>query len=118
MKILRKVKNVDKGLEKITKLGIAGSFFLIAVAIFYYFVIYIPQRDKQKLDQQTNQAKDIETKYQECVNDAYARYQDRWDRKCEALSEEKDCLLNRVYSDKYDEQLKYNKETCLELYGK
>lgn len=38
-------------IEKITRLGIVGSIFLVAIAIFYYLVIYTPQQQKIKQEQ-------------------------------------------------------------------
>ena len=77
-----------------TLIGLA--FFLIAIAVGYHFVIYIPQKDKVQLDlqkQKLQQQKEIQSQKDQkaednkqalnsCLDDAGTSYNNNWRSNC------------------------------------
>jgi hypothetical protein len=77
--------------EKIFKLGIVASILIVACSIFYYLVIYIPGKEKQKLEEQKSVA-ELQKKEEEyrqesltvCLYQADLNYSDNWLRECDS----------------------------------
>jgi hypothetical protein len=77
-----------------TLIGLA--FFLIALAVGYHFVIYIPQKDKAQIDlqkqkiqkqediqsQKKQQAEDNKQALNSCLEDAESNYSKNWRNNC------------------------------------
>ena len=106
-------------IEKLTRLGIVGSVFLVAVAIFYYLVIYIPQKESQKIERQKleQEAKKTNQKTLEgCLQDVEARYNDFWNKMCKTQGLEDDCSLPTYKVDSAKEYLKNWKDECFKKY--
>lgn len=54
--------------------------------------------------------------YAKCLEDADNRYHSRWDSSCEAVKRDKDCVLPDNIATEYDDQLRYNKDRCAQMY--
>ena len=75
---------------------IVFAFFLIAIAVGYHFVFYIPQKDKAQLDlqkqklqqqkeiqsQKDQKAKDNKQALNSCLDDADTSYSKNWRSNC------------------------------------
>lgn len=98
-----------KKLDTITRLGIIASVFLIAFSIFYYLVIYIPGKERQKVEDQKQeelQKKKVEDdkklQLDTCLIRADTQYSDNWNNECKSqgkLSASCIKLLDMTYED-------------------
>ena len=97
---VNKLKNLD--IDKATKISVIAGILLISVSFFYYYVIFLPQKEQARLEQQRQEqsAKEekerqaIERELQErkeakqnldaCIDNAKTRYSNRWEEECEA----------------------------------
>lgn len=101
----------------------AISALIISISIGYYFVIYIPHRDKEKLDYERNIQiiKTMEDKAtlknrEECLQDAEIRGSEFWDSECEGQGLKKDCRLPTYNADRVDSHIKDAKNECFKKY--
>lgn len=63
------MENQPTKLDKAVKISIIVGFLIVGLSIAYYLVIYIPQRDKAKIEQQNQQAQQqVEQKQTNAVN--------------------------------------------------
>lgn len=91
------------------------SALIIAIAIGYYFVIAIPNRDKLKQSLLQDQV----DRRDECLQNAMNYYRTTWDRACEEEGLEANCILrNDLYSlgKNYNKTLQDQQEHCVKLY--
>jgi len=74
---------------------IALAIILVAISVFYYFVIFIPQKEQARIDQQKQEQLAKDQKEQEakqqaeqalntCLADASTSYSDQWYRECKS----------------------------------
>lgn len=106
-------------IEKITRFGIVGSVFLVAVAIFYYLVIYIPQQSKEKIELEKFEADLKITKQKQlekCLNEAETSFAEFWNKLCKGQGLKDDCSLPTYNADSAKEYLKNWKEDCFKKY--
>ena len=111
-----------KKLDTITRLGIIASVFLIAFSIFYYLVIYIPGKERQKVEDQKQeelQKKKVEDdkklQLDNCLNEADGQYTRNWNAECKSqgkLSASCIKLLDMTYED-YKKENNISKEDSL-----
>jgi len=106
---------------------ISISVLIIALSIFYYFIIYVPQRDNRIMIQ--DQVR--QEKLNECLSSAEENFSLKWNSFCsngvgtwinicqgveaEGCSE---CILSEEDSESLNEQLRIEKEECFNLYKK
>jgi hypothetical protein len=86
------MENQSSKLDKAAKISIIGGTLIVALSIAYYLVLYIPKRDKTKLEQQKQEQvakeqkdktdkeelaqKELEAKKVKCLEDAKKFHQD------------------------------------------
>ena len=64
------MENKQFTLDKVVKVSIAIGILTMALSIAYYLVIYMPQRDKAKSEQQVQQRKQAQQALDNCLNTA------------------------------------------------
>ena len=116
MKLPSIIKDID--VDKAIKLSIIGSMLLVSFSFFYYYVIFLPQKeqagiDRQKQEQLMKDQKEHEAKQQAeqalntCMADAEERYSNQWYTECKSRGE----LTSKCISLKemtFDEYVKQN----------
>lgn len=111
--------------DKAFKPIIGLSVLIVSLSIAYYFVVFLPSREQQKLEmiKEEREAKSLEDSgriisLEYCIQDADTFYLQSWNQMCAGLKKGEKCSLpdketNRVmdlYSEKKDE--------CYRKYGK
>jgi len=109
-------------LDVITRLTILGSILLIAFSVFYYLVIYIPGKEKQRIEQQKHEEqqkkKAEESKrfqLDTCLSEAEGQYTRDWNNECKSqgrLSVSCEKLLDMTYNE-YKEENNISNEASL-----
>lgn len=98
------------------KLSFAIAVILIGIAFFYYFVIFLPQKEQARINQQNQEQLAKEQKEQKekeeatkslnfCLSFAEDNYSSMWNKECDYLGELttecKDILLNTYSYNNY-----------------
>src|SRR3990167_4564948 len=103
------------------------SLLLISSALVYYFIFYIPKRDKEKLEntrlveemkiKEGQQRKsDREKDLNFCLYNAEQSMHSFWESECEAKGLKKDCLLPEFNAERADKLLKDKNDECFKKY--
>lgn len=106
---------------------IAIAVLIASLSIAYYFVVFLPSKEKAKQelelkkiqaeqDFKREQAKDREMKISQCLDEAYISFSHDWDNTCELQGKEKECSLPSYISDNLNERYEKNKRECIERY--
>ena len=80
------------------KVGILAVAFLISLSVAYYYVIFLPQKEQARIDQQRQEQFAKEFREQQakeeaeqalniCIADAEERYSNQWYRECKSRGE-------------------------------
>lgn len=91
---------------------IGVSALIISIALAYYFVVAIPNRDKLKQDLLQNQVDERD----KCLRNVMSYYSSEWDRACEIENQEPKCVLNSKLGIYYNKMLQDQQEHCIKLY--
>jgi len=132
-------------MNKLVKMILIFSALLISFSVFYYHVIFLPQKERARieLEQQIEQAK-IELQKQElldgqrreieavekiaekervdkllldiCLSDAQSLYLNYWDRQCEIQERKSDCTLPHYIAEEVDGYHEELKDDCFRKY--
>ena len=92
---------------------------IVALSIGYYFVIYLPQKDRLKeesIKQSQQQAEANKMLLNRCLVSAETRGSEFWDSECESQGLKKDCRLPTYNADRVDSHIKDNKNECFKRY--
>lgn len=110
-------------MRNIFNLSVIATFLLIGFSVFYYFVIFLPQKEKDKEDQYKEELllrqqnlRSQELKLDNCLSDAYDLYKKQWDSTCKLDGHKEDCTLPKYRSDTVEEYYKGLKEDCFKKY--
>ena len=111
------------------------SILILSVSVSYYFVVFIPNAEKEKLneqsaieqekillEQQFKEEKKLD--YEKCLANAELDFREHWQNRCEAnnipLKIKQDgtifCTLTDELSATVREDYEKNKENCLEVF--
>jgi hypothetical protein len=107
----------NKKQANINLLGIAG--LIIALSIGYYFVIYIPQKDRLKEESAKQLQQQVEANrvlLNNCLISAEVRGSNFWDSECEGKGLKEDCRLPTYNADRVDNHIKDDKNECFKKY--
>jgi hypothetical protein len=99
-------------INTILKLSVAVAVLLIGLSIAYYFVIYIPSKDKAKEKEMNFQRYYNQVRYNACIEGAEEAYHQRWQGYCNANKLGKDCSIPVIFANDFQEQLRKDKEEC------
>ena len=94
--------------DKLAKAVLILSLLLVALSVFYYYVIFLPQKEEARLEQQRQEQlaeelkelkeqeakEEAERNLNECLSDAESEYHNQWYRECKG----QDKLTNRCIS--------------------
>jgi hypothetical protein len=91
---------------------IGTSILIVALALAYYLVVYVPnlQKTKQLLENQR------QANIQSCLATANQNYSQNWVATCRGLGKDDNCLLFSTQSNTLQIQLKDNTDSCYKLY--
>lgn len=64
------MENQSITLDKMVKISIIAGAMIVALSVAYYLVSYIPQRDKEKVEQQEKERGQAKKDLQNCLNTA------------------------------------------------
>lgn len=113
-------------IDKLTRLGIVGSIFLVACAVFYYLVIYIPGKERAKAEEARIAAEQLREKEDNkkiqldtCLIEADDQYSKNWNKECKSqgkLSAECIKLLDMTLSD-YEKEKGVSEDKSFSLFG-
>lgn len=123
-------------LKMILAMGLVVAALLASAGVFYYYVIFAPKLEQQKLalEQQKIKQKQEEQKalkkkqwqaeqrkqvYQNCLNDAEQSYNNHWANTCQQIVEQNQNNLEQCLNDRRVMLNPFKGEAyCLELFGK
>ena len=101
---------------------------IIASSLAYYFIFYIPSKDRLKRDMEMEKVKmdqdyeikiikERENKLDLCLKDAHAAYVKQWDGVCKYLNRDEDCTLVKGEYGAVKADYQEQKEDCFKLYS-
>lgn len=93
-------------------LSVIITLLLIGFSVFYYFVIFLPGKEKSK----DAQIKENEIKLYTCFNQAYSAYNDRWNDTCRLDGLKEKCNLPTYRSELINTYHKELKDECFKKY--
>jgi hypothetical protein len=105
--------------DTLLKLMIIACISLISLSIFYFLVIYIPEREEAEREaarlvrEDEKRAETVkQTSLNFCLRMANLQYSSDWDHECESQGLEKDCRLPLENVDIIEERLKEDRDSC------
>lgn len=119
---MRKEKNKDSTLYIVIIIGclIIGGFYFLTELSKQKTIIQLQREEYLKEQSQKNEddrkEKEIESKYNECMNDAYNIYTLNWNTSCKSRNLPDDCQLLSDIASRLDEEKKRQEDICLQLY--
>ena len=129
--------------DRFLRISIALSALLIGVSVAYYFMYFIPQRDRVKMelqaqelefkkDQEANKVYQIEQEKEveenrknergealtSCLGDADTTYSEDWENECKSRGLNPGCSLPLQIANVVEKNQKEAKDLCLRQYQK
>lgn len=109
---------------------ISLSFLIVALAVGYYFVIFLPHKDQEQVDlqKQAQAEKSIQIKaaqytadqkakdLRDCLLQADIDGGNFWNTECKGKGFDKDCALPTYNADRVDASIKDAKDLCIKEY--
>ena len=92
-------------LDSFIKLSMAIGILLVSLSISYYFLFFLPSREKAR-------TKNLE----KCLSFVNSNYEKAWDHNCEQLSRNENCTLPLPVADSLDKYYREQKEDCFKNY--
>lgn len=113
------VKRQNKKTDDVIKFGIVAGILIISMSIFYYFVIFLPQKEREKTELKREELETIEanrTLLNDCLREAERKSNDFWNKMCRGQGLKEDCSLPQHNADSAKEYLDDWKEECFKKY--
>ncbi|MFW1950601.1 hypothetical protein [Acinetobacter beijerinckii] len=126
----------NKTIKLVLAIGLVLSALLASAGVFYYYVIFVPNLEQQKLDlekqklkeKQEAEAEALKKKeqeseqrsqaYQNCVTEAELTYSNNWAHACQKQSERNEVELNNCLNNPSIMNNQFmGKPYCLKAYG-
>jgi len=99
------------------------ALLIIALSIGYYFVIFFPQKEQEKINLQNQIQTETENKRNSdrislgsCLEDAKKTYSANWNSLCKARGKEAQCSLDDSDLSRAEKTLTATKEECFRKY--
>jgi hypothetical protein len=89
-------------LDNFIKFSIGTGVLLVSLSIAYYFVFFLPSKEK-------TQTRNLE----KCLTAVNSNYEKAWDYNCDQLSRDKNCTLPLPIAESLDKYYREQKEDCL-----
>jgi hypothetical protein len=101
------VKPTSKSpLDSFIKLSVATGILLVSLSISYYFVFFLPTREKTRT-----------ANLEKCLAAVNSDYEKAWDHNCEQLSRNDNCTLPLPVAESLDNYYREQREDCLKKYA-
>jgi len=120
------IKNKNNNIDDYLKLSIIGGMAIVALSIAYYFVIFIPQKESQKVELQKEELRINQEKEEKntsalktCLYQAELSASNYWNKSCKNFGinkREDDCTLPQYNADAVSASKKNDQEQCYKLY--
>lgn len=125
------MKNKNNNIDDYLKLSIIGGIIIVAVSVAYYFVVFIPQKESQKVELQKEELRTSQQKEQEktsalkdCLHQADFNANAYWNKQCKDYGIDKngnpylkdDCSLDKYHADAVNAAKKNEQDQCYQLY--
>lgn len=100
------------------------SMLIVALSLGYYFVIFLPQKESQRLlreesirKQEVNEAKERQRQLNFCLTAAEFSKDNFWDRECESRGLTENCSLPAYNADRVDDTHKEDRNECFRKFS-
>jgi hypothetical protein len=93
-------------LDSFIKLSVATGILLVSLSISYYFVFFLPSREKTRT-----------ANLEKCLAVVNSDYEKAWDHNCEQLSRNDNCSLPLPVAESLDNYYREQREDCLKKYA-
>lgn len=126
----------NKTIKLVLAIGLVLAALIASAGVFYYYVVFVPNLEQQKLDlekqklkeKQEAEAKALKKKeqeseqraqaYQNCVNNAEITYTNNWSSACQKLSERNQVGLDNCLNNPSIMNNQFmGKSYCEKVYG-
>lgn len=126
----------NKTIKLILAIGLVVAALVASAGVFYYYVVFVPNLEQQKLDlekQKLKEKQDAEAKalqkkeqeteqraqaYQNCVDNAEIAYTSNWSSACQKLSERNQAALDNCLNNPSIINNQFmGKSYCEKVYG-
>ncbi|MBI2022048.1 hypothetical protein HYS93_04200 [Candidatus Daviesbacteria bacterium] len=97
-------------LPKLFAISVITTVFLIGFSVFYYFVIFTPKVQEQKVQ------KEKQVSLNNCLQEAEVKYRQFWSSECQSLNLKDNCRLSEAITDRIDKKLSDLKEDCFKQF--
>lgn len=96
----------------LTKLVLLSAVLIVAFSVFYYLMIFIPEKERREEAEQTLRWTNLNA----CLTATSDDYMAMWNQFCKDLGLGEDCILPFNLSDRCDEHYKEHRDECFKLY--
>lgn len=125
------MKNKHNSIDDYLKLSVIGGIIIVVVSIAYYFVIFIPQKESQKVELQKEELRISQQREQEkttalknCLLQADFNATAYWNKQCKNFGVDKngnpdlkdDCSLGKYHADAVNTAKRNEQDQCYQLY--
>lgn len=97
-------------------LSVTLCFLLVGFSVFYYFVIFLPGKEKGRIQQEETKQMNRQLMIESCLKTAYDGYKARWDSTCKLDGKKEGCTLPRYRSEIIEAFHKELKDECYKRY--
>ncbi len=94
-------KELRTPIDSFIKLSIGIGILLVSLSITYYFLFFLPAREKARIEN-----------LEKCLSAVNSNYEKAWDHNCELLSRPENCILPLPVADSLDKYYREQKEDC------
>ena len=132
MVFLKDIPHSKRHLPKIDflKLVLLLAALATAFSVFYYLVIFLPEKERTRIELErelaaTEAAKEAseeadrqfnQSMLEACLADAESDYNSNWDGECKSQGLSKDCRLPQYNADSIDDTRSERKDDCFKQY--
>lgn len=109
--------------KRLFNYSVIGGILLISFSIFYYFVIFLPDKEKarQKLEEDKQYQAELEIRrkenqFESCIELAQEHYHANWELRCKNSGKKEGCELPRYLYDDLQEDYNKAQELCVKKY--
>jgi hypothetical protein len=126
----------NKAIKLVLAIGLVVAALVASAGVFYYYVIFAPNLEQQKLDlekqklkekheaellaqkKKEQQAEQRSQSYQNCLSNAEMLYTQNWSNSCQKLAERNQANLDNCLNDQSIQNNPYmGKSYCQKMYG-
>lgn len=126
----------NKAIKLVLAIGLVLAALIASAGVFYYYVVFVPNLEQQKLDlekqklkeKQEAEAKALKKKeqdaeqrnqaYQDCITNAELLYTQNWSNSCQGLADRNQSNLTNCMNDRNIQNNPYMGESyCQKMFG-